>query len=470
LTKKCDWCFLILVKINKMKNTIIALLLVSTISFAQQLDRKSWFGARMEPITKENSEKLKLKILEGLKITQVVDKGTCQLLKLQVDDVVLTINNQKYASAKDVTGYLSTQKENAPIEVKISRNGKLQTIKGKTIGKPRETNANFEIIYDQTPFRNGKLAVIINKPKKEGKHPAMLFIPGYTCSSQDNVPANYSYARIVKAYSDAGFVVVRVEKSGLGDSQNTPDCSSTNLYDEIENFQAGLDKLKTLPYVDLKNIFIFGHSMGGIIAPALTAKNDVRGVIVNGTVAKSFFEYTLEMNRLQLMLAKPDVFEYEKTCRLQTEIAYEYYILKKPIQEIASSDDRKAALKKDWEWDGGNRIFSRNQEYWRQIQEIPLLENWKNTNAKVLVQFGGADIQAFSKADHEQIVYTVNQFHPGNAELMIFPEADHLFAKSGTLQNAYDLYAAGKYNELFDMYDTSIGEKTVEWSLKQIVK
>jgi uncharacterized protein len=454
-----------------MKNTILTLLLfVSTISFAQQLERKSWFGARLDPVTKENSETLKLKTLEGLKIIQVVDKGTCKLLNLQVDDVILTINNQKYASAKDVATFITSQKENSPIEVQISRNGKLKTIKGKTVGKAREVNSNCEIIYDQAPFRNGKLSVIINKPKKEGKHPAMLFIPGYTCSSQDNLPTNYSYARIVKAYSDAGFVVVRVEKSGLGDSQNTPDCSSTNLYDEIENFQAGLDKLNTLPFVDLKNIFIFGHSMGGIIAPALTAKNEVRGVIVNGTVAKSFFEYTLEMNRLQLMLAKPDAFEYEKTCRLQTEIAYEYYILKKPIQEIASTEERKAALKKDWEWDGGNRIFSRNQEYWRQIQEIPLLENWKNTKAKVLVQFGGTDFQAFSKADHEQIVYTVNQFNPGNAELMVFPEADHLFAKTGTIQNAFDLYAAGKYNELFDMYDTSIGEKTVEWSLKQIVK
>ncbi len=454
-----------------MKNSIIILfVIISTITFAQQLERKSWFGARLEPITKEDSEKLKLKTLEGLKIIQVVDKGTCKLLNLQVDDVILKINNQKYASAKDVAVFITSLKENSPIEVLIFRNGKQQTIKAKTVGKPRETNSNCEIIYDQTSFRNGKLAVIINKPKKEGKHPTMLFIPGYTCSSLDNLPDNYAYARIIKAYSDAGFVVVRVEKSGMGDSQNTPDCSSTNLYDEIENFQVGLDKLKTLPYVDLKNIFIFGHSMGGIIAPALTSKNEIRGVIVNGTVVKSWFEYTLEMNRLQLMLAKPNVFEYEKTCRLQTDIAYEYYIQKKPIQEIASTEERKAALKKDWEWDGDNRIFSRNQEYWRQIQEIPLLEYWKNTNARVLVQFGGADIQAFSRADHEQIVYTVNQFHPGNAELMVFPEADHLFAKSGTLQNAYNMYATGKYNELFDMYDTSIGEKTIEWSLKQIVK
>lgn len=427
-----------------MKNTILSLLLlISSLSFSQQLERKAWFGARLQPITKENSEKLQLKTLEGLKVTEVAG-GTSKLLGLKVDDVILSINNQKYSVAADVAKFITSQKDNFPIEVLISRNGKQRTIKGKTIGKPRETNAICDIVYDQVAFKGGKLSVIINRPRKEGKHPAVLFVPGYTCSSLDNIPANLSYARLIKAYSDAGFVVLRVEKSGMGDSQNTPDCSSTNLYDEIENFQAGLDKLKTLPYVDLKNIFIFGHSMGGIIAPALSAKNEVRGVIANATVGKSFFEYTLEMNRLQLMLAKPDPFEYEKTCRLQTEIAYEYYIQKKQLSEIASTDERKAALKKDWEWDGGNRIFSRNQEYWRQIQEIPLLDYWKNTKAKVLVQFGGTDFQAFSKADHEQIVYTVNQFNPGNAELMVFPEADHLWAKTGTMQNAFDLYVAGK--------------------------
>jgi S1-C subfamily serine protease len=82
-----------------MKNTILTLLLfVSTISLAQQLERKSWFGTRLDPITKENSEKLKLKTLEGLKIMQVVDKGTCKLLNLKEDDVILSINNQRFGN------------------------------------------------------------------------------------------------------------------------------------------------------------------------------------------------------------------------------------------------------------------------------------------------------------------------------------------------------------------------------------
>lgn len=237
---------------------------------------------------------------------------------------------------------------------------------------------------DQNQFiigskNNGKLSVIINKPKKSGKLPALLFIPGYTCSSIDNLSLDHPYGRIVRAFSNAGYVVARIEKSGLGDSQNTPNCSSTDLKDEIESFTAGLNKLKSLSYVDTENIFIFGHSMGGIIAPALRAIMPVKGVMVYGTTAKSFFEYQLEMNRLQLMLANPDPLVYEKTCRLQTQIAYEYYIQKKELKDIAISPERIEALKTDWQYDGGNKIFDRNQEYRRQIIDNPLIENWKNT-------------------------------------------------------------------------------------------
>jgi uncharacterized protein len=118
-------------------------------------------------------------------------------------------------------------------------------------------------------FKGGQLRVIINKPFKENKMPAMLFIPGYTCSSIDELTNDHPYKRIVDAYVDAGYTTLRIEKSGLGDSKNTPPCESCDLLDEIENFEVGLKKLKSLTYVDTNQIIIVGHSMGGIIAPRL---------------------------------------------------------------------------------------------------------------------------------------------------------------------------------------------------------
>jgi uncharacterized protein len=453
-----------------MKNTILALLLfISTLSFAQKLERKGWFGARLDHVNQGDAQKLNLKFNEGLKIVQIVG-GTSKSLNLLVDDVVMTINNNKYDSAKEISKFMTSQKENFPIEVQIYRSGKLQTIKGKISGRPRETDKNCEIIYESVPYKSGKLSVIINKPRKLGKMPAVLFIPGYTCSSIDALRESDPYGRIVRAFSDAGYVVVRVEKSGLGDCENTPDCSTTDLKAEVENFEAGLKKLQSLEYVDPNNVFLFGHSMGGIVAPAISAKNNLRGVIVYGTLVNSWFEYQQNMNRLQFQLARPEPFEYERKCRIQTEIMHEFYIEKKSLVEISKNPEKLKELKTDWEYDGKDIIYSRNMEYWRQIQDFPLLDNWKNTKAKVLVLFGGADIQAFSKTEHEQIVYTVNYFNPGNAEMITFPETDHLLAKVGTQQKSSDLLLGQKYQELYDAFDFEVTKKSIEWANKQIVK
>ncbi len=88
---------------------------------------------------------------------------------------------------------------------------------------------------------------------------------------------------------------------------------------------------------------------------------------------------------------------------------------KEKREDMARNPEADSILRAVWGYDCKGKIYDRNAEYWRQIQDYPHLENWKNTSAKVLVQFGESDFQAFSKADHEQIVNTVNHFHPGYA-------------------------------------------------------
>jgi pimeloyl-ACP methyl ester carboxylesterase len=311
------------------------------------------------------------------------------------------------------------------MEVKILRNKKELKLRAKVIGRPFETDDNAEVIYDQAPYRNGLLRVIVNKPRKEGKMPAMLFIPGYTCSSIDNLKSDNPYKRIVDAYVDAGYVTLRIEKSGLGDSKNTPPCQSCDLKDEVENFEVGLKKLQSLPFVDTTKIIIVGHSMGGIVAPALSARHKVAGVVVFGTTAKSWFEYQIEMYRVQNALAGMNPIEVEQSVLEQYDLNYRYYVKKEKLEDMAKDPKSDSLLKAVWGYDGKGKIYDRNAEYWRQVQDYPHLENWKNTSAKVLVQFGESDFQAFSRADHQQIVNTVNHFHPGNATLMTYPLTDH---------------------------------------------
>jgi len=437
------------------KLLLIVSFFLTSIASKAQLERKPWFGAQLEYVTENN--------VSGCKVVRV-SGGTSEQLKLQIGDVISKIGNSTFQSTDEFIALFLKYPTDERIELTAIREKEQVILSAKVVGRPKETDDNAEVIYDQADYKGGQLRVIINKPFKENKLPAMLFVPGYTCSSIDDLPSSHPYKRIIDAYVDAGYVTLRIEKSGLGDSKNTPPCESCDLLDEIENFEVGLRKLKSLPYVDTNQIILVGHSMGGIIVPAISAKNQVAGVVVYGTTAKSWFEYQLEMYRVQNALAGMNPLEVEASVIEQYDLNYRYFVKKEKLEDLAKDPKADSVLRNSWAYDGNGKIYSRNAEYWRQIQDYPHLENWKNTTAKVLVQFGESDFQAFSKADHLQIVQTVNYFHPGNATLKTFPLTDHYFAKSGSMQEAYDKFSTGKYQQLFDEYNPEVGRSALEWS------
>ena len=444
---------------------VLLLLCCHYAAHSQELLRKAWWGASVAAVSDNDSLVQERQQREGLWVSQVRG-GTSEALGVTPDDILLTLNDEPVRTLAEFERIWSRIEVDQPIILRIDRDGKQILLTGKTMARPYETDSYGEVLYDQVAFRGGQLRVIINKPQEEGPRPAVLFIPGYTCSSVDNLSDSNPYGRVIRAFSKAGYVVLRVEKSGIGDSQNTPACDSIDLYDEIDSFAQGLKKLRALPYVDTTNIFIFGHSMGGIIAPALGARYPIKGAIVYGTTMKSWFEYQLEMCRIQELLAHPSPSAYERTCRLSAQLNYDFYINKKALVEIAQDPVLDSLLRNSWQYDGQGHIFGRNAAYWRQIQDLDLHDYWKNTRAQVLVLYGEADFQAFSKADHEQIAYTVNYYRPNTARVIAFPETDHFMAKIGSRQVAYDTYVRGEYQKLFNHFNTDITQQIIAWANK----
>jgi pimeloyl-ACP methyl ester carboxylesterase len=46
--------------------------------------------------------------------------------------------------------------------------------------------------------------------------------------------------------------------------------------------------------VDSGNVFIFGHSMGGAFGPMIAVEDQVKGLVVYGVAAWTWFEYVLD--------------------------------------------------------------------------------------------------------------------------------------------------------------------------------
>ncbi len=119
------------------------------------------------------------------------------------------------------------------------------------------------------------------KPKGEGRHPALFFIQGIGLYSIDNpVGPLGSHKIIVDDFARRGFVTLRVDKPGCGDSEGGP-ARDVDFDTELDGYRQALKMLKARGDVDTDRVFIFGHSMGGVMAPLLAAGvPTVQGVIV----------------------------------------------------------------------------------------------------------------------------------------------------------------------------------------------
>jgi hypothetical protein len=282
--------------------------------FAAPPERKAVMGIKFTP--KEN----------GLHVDSVVPNTTASVLKLNKNDIILSING---VDVKDMPSYIKAAggiRAKDKLTVKLKRNSKDLTVSGKAVMRPFETSELADITYDWVNFKNGALRTITRKPKGKTNAPCILLIPGYGCGSIENYSASYN-GKLMNEWLKNGYGVVCVEKSGLGDSYDCEPCSEADLKTDIGSFDAGYTYMESLPWVDKTQLFIWGHSLGGMVAPEIAKMHQPKGVMVFGTVFRPWSEFLLEMHRVQKPLL--DGLNYEQTekfTRLIQKVYFEFFV------------------------------------------------------------------------------------------------------------------------------------------------
>ncbi len=436
-------------------------------SNAQHLMRKAHLGINVAEIS--DSLKTIHKISHGIYIIKINDIEVSKKHKLKTGDIILSINSIEVKSISGLVTEVSKYNEDNEVSFSIIRNGKQKQIKGTFPAKPYEKSENHEILYDQFEFDEGYIRTIIDKPDGDIKYPAILFIQGYTCGSIDNVGEKHPYIQLVKVLCNKGYVVMRMEKPGVGDCNNKTKCEDLDFNKEIASFTKGLRKLKTYDFVDTNNVFIWGHSLGGMIAPIIANREKLKGVIVYGTTIKPWREYLIEMNRKQAPLFGADYVESEKYALNYHKLIYALYVDKKTPDEIEKDTIMAQMLKTHFMYDGKGHIYGRNYKTFVQIDDYNQTEYWSKVNSNVLVFWGDADIEAMSRYDHETIVDVVNRYHPGKATFIHLKNTTHSFAKVESMEHGIK---NRNWKYITENFNEDVAIKTVEWinSLEQQFK
>ncbi len=434
-----------------MKFILAILSLVLPLSFASQiLKRVSNKGNLGSPIPLELVVNNELKSDQGVYFKRIIPSTTAAELGVRENDILLKVNGIEVKSFADLKAPDLKLREGDIVAYTILRDKKSIELKGKVIGNPKEFSDNLNVEYGSFRLKDGSIRTICLKPKSSGKKPAILFIPGYPCTTIDNLPEHHPYRKLVFGLAEKGYIVMRAEKPGVGDCQNTPDCNTIDFPTEVASFKAALMDLKKQRNVDTNNIFILGHSMGGMEAPFVAHNNNVKGIIVMGITMKPWLEYLTEMLRIQNPQLGVDYVENEKDMKLYEVLLYELLVNnKKPGDIIKENKDYERILKRDFNYSGGNDFLTRDIIFSQSLNKINITDAWAQTNSRVLSAWGETDIQTLNDFSHKELVKIVNKYHPNSATFLELKETDHNLLTIPTLEESYQRNANGTLSGIF---------------------
>jgi len=443
-----------------LKYLIVCCLLTSVAAFAQPLKRVANKGISVEKLSEARRKELNITETRGVCVLKVIPGFTAEALKVKEKDILIRINTTAIESLEDVLQPSLKLREGDDVSFTVIRENKEKVLKGKAIANPREDAGDLSLEYGSFPFMGGQISTMYLQTATPGKKPAILFIPGLSCFSLDNMWEEHVYRKLFYGLANKGYLVMRAEKPGMGDSYNTPACEDIDFPTEVNSFRAALAALKKHPDVDTNNIIIIGHSLGAMEAPFVAEGNHVRGLIAMGLTVKPWLEYLTEMLRVQNPRLGIDYLQNERDMKLYQTLLYELLVnKKKPLDIVSTNPEYDRILRRDMNYEGTNSFLTRDISFSQTLNDQDIAAIWAKTDCKVLSAWGETDIQVVNDFSHREVVNLINTYHPGNATFLELTDTDHNFLLIPTIEESYQRNVDGSLGSLFP---TRFNEQMVE--------
>jgi pimeloyl-ACP methyl ester carboxylesterase len=309
-----------------------------------------------------------------------------------------------------------------------------------------------EVIYDAVETPDGKaLRVILTRPQTVTSALPTVFVAGWlSCDSVEAPPGTRdATGRVFQALAQMpGFVTVRVDKPGVGDSQGS--CADTDFTTELAGYRSAFRALSRYAFIDLKSVFLLGISNGGGFAPLVADGAPVRGYVVDGGWVKTWYEHMLEIERRRLALSGKAPGEVNREMSSVERFYADYLLEGTPPREILKQHPELASL-----WDADlDHQYGRPIAYYQQLQQLNLAEAWSHVQVPTLVVQGEFD-WIMSRQDHELIAALVNHNTPGAATFLALANTGHSFEHFPSAEAAF--------HSRDESFDPAVAKVLTEW-------
>lgn len=386
----------------------------------------------------------------GVRASLVISGSPAADAGLLAGDTIRAIDGTPVESVAAFLAVVHDLPAGKRIDVDIVRNGAPLRLAAVLAAAPDESDAGVVTRYGEVVVDDSLRRTLVSMPQGlASPAPAVLLIGGIGCYSID-VAKNPqdAYLHLSHDLAHAGFVAMRVEKSGVGDSQGPP-CRNVDFDAEVRGYTAALAALQHDPLVDPARVYLLGHSIGTIVAPSLALENRVAGVIVVEAVARDWPEYEIRNLRRQLELAG------ESSSAIDLALVEKAQCMQRLLFEYQSENEIERSIPS---CRAHNGVYPVSVDYVREVARLNIVQAWAKLNVPVLAIYGDSDLET-ELADHQRIAAIVNAAHSGAATLTVMPAMSHRLGRAATATAA----ESDDERAALEQYDTDLSAAIVAW-------
>jgi len=386
---------------------------------------------------------------DGARVVEVRGESAAAASGVRVGDRILRIDGHLVEGAIGCQRLIKDLSPGSMVELVLARGAERVRARGRARPWPTERFPGSTLILTQVGEAGRRHRVFLTRPNRPGRHPAVMLMRGFSCRSCEFPFAPEAPLRaLLTGWTAAGFCTLRVEKLGVGDSEGPP-CPENEFASDLAGARAGLELLRAAEFVDGERLAMFGHSVGGMIAPLLAAEQAVAGVGTLGTSADRFSACAAASRRRQLELGRASLRDLPAIEALQALLVEEGLPLAEALRRRPELAPAAALLLP------GGRLFGRALTYSRELEQAPLAAAWQALDAEVAVFHAEFDYVCV-REEAARIVEIVNTRGCGRGRLVELPGAGHLLYSHTSRQAAFDAPEVG-------VIDPGILPATLEW-------
>ena len=308
---------------------------------------------------------------------------------------------------------------------------------------PLQAFDGIDVTYDSVLAENGlRFRTILTRPKNSAARLPGVFLAGWLSCDSVELPVGPKdgFARVIEAViTQSGFVTMRMDKPGIGDSEGY--CSQADFQTELAGYRAAMRAFKSLDSVDPGRIYILGLSNGAAYAPLLGNEAGVRGYVVSGGWAKTWLEHMIELERRRLTLMGQSPGEITDKLRGYSEFYSDYYNGKLTPAEVIRRKPHLAGL---W-YDAPEHQYGRPVAFYHDLQALNIAGAWSKVSVPTLAIYGEYD-WFMSADDHQAFATLVSKNRSGAGRYVMVPGMNHGFNIYGSREREFR-GEGGKFSE-----------------------